>query len=174
VTLKVCSIFDTKEGDPVPSTREQRLRAKVKAVNRANTFANALHPILKEYFAPYVGCKVIKSDGQLLKKIEDKLPKLPFSLDVGIRWYRSVTTYSLLWNVSVSESVDETSCLYHEVGIYVGELEGDTLKSLSEISKLRTDYDFDTIKQLMQEAKAAEKAFDEAKGKVGIFQGYEL
>jgi len=44
----------------------KQLQAKVKAINRAHTFASELYDQLSAIFADFVGDKIIKNDGGLM------------------------------------------------------------------------------------------------------------
>src|SRR6186713_1736464 len=52
----------------------ERMEALIQATNKVNALANELQPILLARFSPFVGCKILKADGQLMKKLSDLIP----------------------------------------------------------------------------------------------------
>lgn len=59
------------------NTREEKLKARVAAVNRANAYAAVLYAAMIEKFTPLMGQKILKVDGSLLAKHEIVFPPFP-------------------------------------------------------------------------------------------------
>ena len=110
-----------------------RLTLKVKAVNFANQYAKVLFYQLSPYFSQFVGQKIEKVDGTLLKKIADNLPNInqadgrPDGLHVSFMTYRNNSRYTLSYVAKVCVSGSD-GCAYHEATAYIGNLEDGVLK----------------------------------------------
>lgn len=140
-------------------THANALAAKVAAVNAANEAANELRPVLLATFAPFMGQKILKTDGTLLEKVRKIVPELPGTVALSV--YRHSTSYSLVYYVKTCHGYGEHSCVYHEAAVYVGELDGATLKPLPPVNpqpNFRTDYTEAEIFDLRQKCKAAKEA----------------
>lgn len=149
------------------------LAAKVAAVNNANRYANALHPLLTEALAPFIGCKVIKVDGSLLKTIQAALPTFPNTVPLSV--YRGSSGYSLYWVVKTCEGIAPHGCVYHEVSVYVGKLNGQTLESWDgcKWEPHRTDWTPDEVAELREKAEKAKRAASDAESAVHEFGMYD-
>jgi hypothetical protein len=149
---------------------EKRLDVRVAAVNKANKVANELYPVLRQFFEPLVGQTIRKADQSLLKRLEDKLAKMPNAAGLWVFYYTS--TYSLAWTVKVCEW-SEGYTTYHEVTVYVGKMKNGVLEAMCEPINRRTDYNAEEIRQKRRLYEAAKKAADEAKSDLGIFEEYD-
>lgn len=128
------------------------LASKVKAVNKANAYANQVHDILTEVFRPFVGQKIIKVDGDLMARVKDYVP--PLQYDAGLRCWKKHSDYSLSWGVDANISYGN-GCEYSgEVVVYIGRLEGQTLVELTPNEKRRTDW---TVEEVREKRKAYEE-----------------
>jgi len=156
------------------------LAAKVAAVNSANAEAQRLFPILSAIFAPLVGCKVEKVDGSLLASVAKLLPDPLSTFHV----YRQSSRYSMAWIVKGSENYQTGhdigtqygTAAYHEAVIYIGDLDGQTLKSLygpENITKLRTDYTAEQVAELRKVCSAAKQAARDAESALSHFGEYD-
>lgn len=141
--------------------RDRELPAKVKAVNRANEEAKKLYEKLSPIFRPFVGHKIEKVDGSLLSKIEKLIPNLPY--DIGIHFYRHNSNYSLTWMVKTCESIDGTTCLYHETPVTIGEMRDGVLTKICEWNANYPTYDVDTVRALRKSAESAKKIYEACK-----------
>lgn len=159
------------------ATRESRLAAKVRAVNRAHEYANKLYPWLVEKFAPLVGQKILKQDGSLLAKYADLVPELPSTHNLHV--YRHHSDYSLAWTVKTSEpeSGDGSgphTVLYYEVTFYVGDLRGQTLEKLTVHQfTARTDYTAAEVAGKREAYEKAKQAADDARSALYPFGEYD-
>ena len=144
-----------------------RLNAKVKAINRAHTYANQLSKQLQEIFRPLVGQEILKVDGQLLVKVKNLLPE--FSNTSGLQVYRSSSNYSLAWTVKTSEMDTESTWMYYEIGVYVGSLNGKILTDLTPREELRVDYMPDEILRNREEYLRLKKLADTARSNLWPF-----
>jgi hypothetical protein len=119
----------------------ERLAARVRAVNKANAYArDTLYPALVEIFRPLCGTAILKADGSLRASVARSLPDFPNRSEIMV--YRDSSDYSLRWTVKTCEMIrDEQACLYHETTVYLGSLDGNTLKpDLYGPPDLRSDY----------------------------------
>ena len=148
------------------------LKARVKAVNAANDYANKLYPQLVAIFEPLVGEQVLKADGTLLAKYQKLLPDFPSSN--GLHVYKHSSDYSLAWCVKTCEQVeDHCTCVYHEVTVYIGSLSGKTLKEIDRPFEGKTDYTVADVQAARERYKEAKKAADEAKSALFPFGEYD-
>ena len=138
------------------------LAAKVAAVNMAHEYANELRPILLAAFAPYVGQKILKTDGTLLQKVRETLPELPSH--AGLSVFRRSESYSLVYTVKTCVSYGEHSCTYHEVSLYLYRFDGVTLAPWNgcQWENLRTDHTEAEVFALRQANTAAKEAASRA------------
>jgi hypothetical protein len=144
------------------ATREQKLAAKVKAVNHAHAIANEWCPKLRAIFTQFVGKQIEKKDGPLLEKIKKFLPDFPSTPFLQI--YRHRSDYSLAWTVKTSEMDTDHTCLYHETTFYVGDLDhGILVKVLDNECNYRTDYTTEEISEKRREYNEAKREADEAR-----------
>lgn len=149
-----------------------KLAAKVRAVNKANAECMKLYDLMEPFFAPLINSKILKADSQFLAKYAKIMPPLPNP--PGIHIYRHMSNYSLVWGVSACEQVEEAShCLYHEVMCYVGELKGDVLEKLCPRVTYRTDYTVEEIASLREVYKSAQELADRAKSNLFPFGEYD-
>lgn len=147
--------------------RQNRLEAKVRAVNSAHTQASSLHAILTTVFVNLVGKKILKVDGELLAKIAAVLPELPKG--TGLNIWRKRSEYSLAWGISASESYssgfpdgEHRTSVYHETTVYVGRLDGGILAEMTEFQpqSMRTNYTATEIAIRRATAEDLKKKYD--------------
>lgn len=162
-------------------TKLDQLTAKVKAVNLAHAYANDFYPILREFFAPFVGQKILKADGELLAKRAMNIPAFPAVTGrqgqdqyATIRVYRNRCNYSLYWTVNVCQPLPSMGCTYYDATVTIGELCGDTLKELApqENLSLRTDYTTSEILAKIEDYEAKRKVMEEARSELYLFSEY--
>lgn len=147
------------------------LEARVTARNRAAKIANDLYNPLANVFLPYIGQKIEKADGNLLAKIEKKLPELPH------RVYRDSAGYFLQWQVSVSESflyqtaAGETMSrsVYESVMLTIGDTRDGILERIRGKSEARTDWTASEIIGLRYKFEKAKKKYEEARSALSWF-----
>jgi hypothetical protein len=163
------------------------LTARVAAANLAHAYANKLRTVLRPFFANYVGQKIVKDDGSLLKKVAEKLPAFP---DVKgnpgqhehatIMTYRLASNYSLAWTVKVCQPLPPGTCVYYEITVYVVDFVYDTesnvLKKMPDtagyVEMYRTDFDVATIVAGIADYEAKQKAADDAKSALWPFSDF--
>ena len=151
---------------------KSKLAARVAAVNKAHAYAKELHPKLAAVFAPFVGCKVTKI-GRLVAKAEAAVKALDLPYSGGLNVSRNPSTYTISYNVQACESFDWIA-YYHDVGVYVGELKGDTLDKLMPLNgTYRSDYTELEITSKRAEFKAIEKQYEAAKSALFPFGEYD-
>lgn len=160
------------------------LAAKVAAVNRANTEAKRLYPLLVAAFAPFYGEKVVKADGSLTQKAREALPVLPTYSTTGNRvnaWVRNSHGYSLICEVRVSENCEDRLGYWtsqsHEVLIYFCDLDGQNAKAPSGggdwVLTARTDYAEADVIALREAHNKAKKAASDAASALHPFGEYD-
>ena len=149
----------------------EKLAAKVKATNKANQTAIELYPKLVAVFRPLIGQKIVKIDGSLLTKIADLLPPLPNDHD--LRVYRNRSEYTLSWIVNASEQVNDHSCTYAEIGLYIGDLNGNVLTKIYDEPQLRANYTVTEVEAQRAAYWSAQKVADAAKSALHPFGEYD-
>jgi hypothetical protein len=154
------------------------LIAHVEAVNFCHLLAMRLEQVLKVFFTPYVGKKVIKIDGTLMQKIADEVRPCIEPIDEmnGVQvYFDRMGSYSLRWTVKVCKHIEGAgSCLYYEHSVYVGDLEGQTLKNIKPTKlDLRTDFTAAEIESKRKVYKQLQETADQAKGQLYPFGEYD-
>jgi len=146
----------------------ERLKAIVKAQNKAAERALRLYDELAAIFAPFAGKQVCKKDGPLLAKVEALLPKLENT--PGLMVYKHYSPYSLLWVVKACEQIDGgdfSEC--REVSVYIGELSDGVLRSICKRPDLRHDYTPEEVESNIKAVRTAKDALDAAKSRLHPF-----
>jgi hypothetical protein len=121
---------------------------------------------LREFFAPYVGCKIIKADGTLLKAIKDQMPEMPSTPRLHV--YRNSSDYTLGWTVKTCVSDDRGHAQYYDITVYVGDMgnnfegKGHLLAKLSSPFEARTDFTVEEVEGKRQRYKEVKKIADDA------------
>lgn len=158
------------------SNREDRLRARVEARNLAGAEVNRIRPLLREFFAAYVGKKVLKADGSLLKSIEDALKSSGIfrETDRRLQVYRSTSNnYSLSWVSRACVNIDG-EVAYEESWVYIADLDGTEIRCLSnDHGDERTDFTVEEVKRLRADYEAKKKIADDAKSALHPFGEYD-
>lgn len=166
------------------------LAAKVTAVNLAHSLANQYGPILKEFFRPYVGQKVTKTDGSFLESIKKELPKLPDWQSSNHEIQTHLTTgggYSIRLEIRVTQAYTdrrgEYSTISHEVSVYIADLtnNGAGYSAPNQFVKeiyanqinFQTDYKAEEIIVLRKSLEEAEKVVSDLKSKIHDFGTYD-
>jgi len=154
------------------ASEANRLEARIRAVNRANAYANELSAKLKELFRPFVGQKVLKADNTLMEKYKKVLPK--FTCTPNLSVYRYTSEYSLVFIVKTCEGDNNGHAYYHETSVYVGELQNGFLTKVGdEPLNLKTDYTAADITAKRQAYNAAKRLADEALSALHPFGEYD-
>lgn len=138
------------------------LEARVHGVNAANECANKLWSQLVPVFKQFVGTKILKADGTLLKKVQECVDALDLPHENKLHVYRSSSIYSLNYVVKTCE-VSDKCAHYYEQAVYIGEIRDGVLVDISKEVKHKTDYTVAEIIEARLAYKAAKKAADEAK-----------
>jgi len=153
------------------------LQAKVIAVNRCHLEATRLFPIMATIFAPLLGKQLDKASGGFLEKVKKLLPELANSHKLQI--HRISTDYSLAFAVKTCElyphdnkSFGDNS-LYHEVGVYIGDMKNGVLTSLAKEPQLRCDYSVEEVNNKREAVKSAKKVLSDAESALQDFELYD-
>jgi hypothetical protein len=148
---------------------EEHLKAKIRAVNRANAYAEQLSNTLIPIFKELIGKKV-KKVGGLTIKVKSLLPDFPHSPEINVYYHDS--NYSVFFIVKVSEMIGNScTCLYYELTLNIGKLDGGILTEVYEQFKA-TSYNLEDIKNKIEVCKNAQRALDSAKDDLGIFADF--
>ena len=152
-----------------------RLAAKVAAVNAANAYAKELYPQLAEVMRAFVGKKIIKQDGGLTAAVLAALPKLPCNGRINV-YCQSYRTYSLSWVVKTNETIcEDRGVEYHETSVNIGRVSDHILTEIvsgEHIDNLRTDYTVAEIEGKQKTYHELKNKADEARGELYPFGEY--
>jgi hypothetical protein len=143
-----------------------KLKAKVKVVNKAHAAANELYVKLAPIFAKFVGQQIVKADGKLLAKVEKLLPTLPFGNSLSV--IHKSSTYSLLYEIQAVEPLPPY-CVYHTAAVYIGEIQGCVLTKICDAPNFRADYTEAEITGKRLKYDAARSAMEAAQGELWPF-----
>lgn len=155
---------------------ETRLDAKIAAVNNAHDYASKLYETLTPFFSQYVGQKIYKGDGTLLKRISDAMPAFP---ETGLsrfqlHTYGDRSDYSLAWTIKTAESVKErddyNTAIYYETTVYIGDVRDGVLEKIKIKAPYRSDFTSEEVLSKIQDVKAAEKRLSEAQSAMWPFK----
>lgn len=144
------------------------LEAKVIATNRANAEANRLYALFVIALAPFVGKKVINTDGSFPKKVKEAIDAIPTT---AFQLLRRFTRNNILdWTVKECERYGEHFCDYAEATFYVGVLDGQVLRDLDiEPPNFRTDYN---VERILQAREIVQKAREHLSRAQGALEGF--
>jgi hypothetical protein len=146
------------------SSSDDKLAAKVVAVNTANRHAKQLYAALRDVFASLVGEQVCKKDGGLLAKVTRLLPVGLFPNTRELVVYRHSSGYHLAWVVRACV-LQAGSSQSHETMVYVGTLLDGVLVELVEPFTGRSDWTPQEVvakREAYWAAKKAAEMFKEA------------
>lgn len=166
------------------------LAAKVAAVNLCHTLANQYGAILRDFFRPYVGQKVLKTDGSFLESFKKQLPELP-SWQTNRAINVNLTTgggYSIRLDIRVSQGYTDFrgnySTLNYETSVYIADLTSVGTHDFNAPKQYvgaiydsalnyQTDYKAEQIIQLRKCLEDAEKVVSDLKSKLHSFGTYD-
>lgn len=152
---------------------ESQLKARISAMNRAGEVANELYPKLMEIFKSFSGEKVCKSNGELLKKINDQLPERNIEhSSPTVMYYRNRSDYTVSFTVKACASDGIGSCAYEEITIYICDISNGIVKEdgrWHDPPNARTDYSVEEITRLRKIYQEKKKEADEARSNLYPF-----
>lgn len=150
------------------------LETRVNGVNRANKYGNELYHILRKVFKPFIGQKVIRKTGGLMKKIQNIIDSLDLPSGIPLQVYRnSFSDYSLAYTVKTCET-SNCRAYYHEISVYIGNLENGILKDMNyPFPDFKTDYKAETIIEKRKLYKELKEKADRAKSELFPFDTYD-
>lgn len=149
------------------------LEAKVSAVNKSRALGNKLFPILSAMFSPFVGQKVFKADGTLLKKHQDAVESLNLPYDSEINVYRHASDYNLAWTIQARVQDDKGSSRYDSITVYIGGISNGVLKEMCTEPNYKTNYTAEEVLEARENLKKAKAAVSQAEGKLYPFGEYD-
>lgn len=159
-----------KETQMIQHYDNEKLAAKIKAVNLANATANRIKPHLTEIFKEFVGRRITKKDHSLLANVKEHLPA---SINDPNIWIDMPTAeHFLCWAVRASVGYSDIYVSYHELNVYIGSIENHVLVSLSDQTPFRTDYTLEEIIAKRQALADAKKALSQAQSALYPFDEY--
>lgn len=151
-----------------------KLEAKVDAVNVCNTEALRYYDKLEDFFRPFVGKKIDKSDGSFVKAVKDGLSFLPNGNRLSV--YRMSSNHVLLFFVRLSYQFGDIS-KSHTASLRIGYIREGVLTGMytkpDATSDLKTDYDVKLITSLRERRDAAIKAASDIESELRDFGNYD-
>ena len=145
-------------------------QANVSAVNKANAIANTYQPQLISIFSPLVGQKIVKENGELMKKVKALIPNLPNT--TSERVYLNLRKYNLSFTVSTCVNDDNIS-IYHTVDLYIGHVSDGILVSVCTSENLNdycANWTLAKITNIQTNVRLLEKELNNCKALLGPFQ----
>lgn len=152
------------------------LETRVKGVNRCHKYANELYPVLLEAFSEFVGNKVELAVGGLTQKVRNKIDQLNLPCTPGLHVSRYPSRYNICYRVTTSECSDKGHAYYHEVSLYIGELDGNVLKKINDLKDFKPykiDYEAADIEIKRTQYKLAKSLADAAQAALYPFGEYD-
>ena len=156
------------------------LAAKIDAVNTVHRAGIERAPAMLEALRPFVGCKVLKVDGSLMKAVRAALPEIP-STPALSGHYTTGHGYSIAACFKASTCyADEKArrqdyriTQYADATVYLGELSNGVLIKLANPYVARTDYTRQEIEHARMMLKAARNTISEWESKLFHFGEYD-
>jgi hypothetical protein len=153
--------------------RDGELKVQIQAENRVNSLINDYFPGILANAQGLVGRQVFKADGSLRK---DALAILDMpKLDHPDMIYLNRSTYSLgfTFKTCCTAPSDQAHmsdhCAYSETTVYIGNVSGNLLEAVNEHEPRKTDYDFETVRELQKKAREARDAYNAARSACNPF-----
>ena len=152
---------------------DKNLPVFVKLVNDVAEATNKIAADVMPKVAAFYGQKIVKADGELTAAFAKAVP-LHNSPDRGVKsiTYRINATSASLWLTVKGCAPLETSCIYHEETVYLGNIRGGIL-SESEATTgrqpARTDWAVAEVLAARQRYAEAQEAVSEAQRACGPF-----
>lgn len=144
---------------------DERIDAKVAAVNAANKFVNDNFNRYSDALRPFVGKKILKVDETLIRAVS-AVVNLP--TPENIRVVRSKNKYSLVLCVSVSVPCKVCHEHYNSY-MYLGGINDGILEGLHSHDDFKCDYTTEYVKELKKEVDELEKQLEDKKDLIRIF-----
>ena len=141
----------------------ERMAAKVAAVNKAHQAALEIYHLMRPIFEPFIGEKIDKQDGTFLAKIAKLLP--PLSYEHDLRVIRNSSNYSLSWTIYTSEECGDTgNHVSYEVTVYVGGMSGGRLVDLKYDAPVdrRRDFTVEWLREARAQCRRKKEAYEAA------------
>jgi hypothetical protein len=153
---------------------QNKLSAKIKAVNRVNAYIKANAPAILEALKPFVGKKVTLATGELAAKVKDALaPFFEQARTNGLTVYRNSSRYSFSLVFKVSENCDSYGCVYHEASVYFLDLASDSGMATKAYEfnpeNFKSDHDEVSILLTQKELEIAREEVRRLESKLGAF-----
>lgn len=148
---------------------KNEMKARVRALNKALEVSRIVQKELLAIFAEYVGCKICRIDGSLLKAVQAKIPEFK-NFGSNIQVYKYFSNYTLMYVVKVCQQVEnECHCVYKELTVHIGDINNGIFTKLAAPAELPEYFTVEQIEYLMEEMEKAEKALAEANSALHLF-----
>ena len=149
------------------------LEAKVSAANKCRAEGNRLFSILSAIFTPFVGQKVFKADGTLLKKHHEAVETLNLPYDHKLQVHRHSSDYSLAWTITARTTDEKGHSQSNSITIYIGDISNGVLTKMCTDPNYKTDYAVEEVLKAREKLKIAKKAVSDAEGELYPFGEYD-
>lgn len=151
-------------------THSNTLSATVAARNEVNELTNTRYSTIILALAPFIGQRILKVDGTLLKKVKEALPEFDAVQGFGSSsWYSTGHGYSLVLNIKTCHGVEPHGCVYADSTLYLGKLRDGVLEGLYDAPTLKANFTEQYVIQAREEVKGAEKILREVESKLYYF-----
>lgn len=152
--------------------KNTKLQARITGRNKVNSEVNRLTPLIQEAMKPFLGKKILLSNGRPTAKVEAIISQV---LKTDLQTYFIHSGYFFTYGIrAVENSFNDghNGCFYAEGVIYIGRLEYGVLKEFYiENPTRRTDYtekeildariEVGKLKELLESAQSNLVGFDE-------------
>lgn len=130
-------------------TTQSELSVRVDLVNRVHAAANEYQARLLDHAAKYVGSKIIKADGSLMKSVKTDLDSVPVPDGVHV-WFDP--SYSSLFVRVKGCDTSGRFAQYHEASVFVGSHRDGVLYDLNKHrDKFPTGFTVEKIQETRQQ-----------------------
>jgi hypothetical protein len=161
-----------------------RLVARVRAVNLCNEVCGVVFSRLKERLTPFVGRPVVKVDGSLRENVKAALAGIwedyekrtadGCRVTITTNFHRAGFAWAVYVSAPLGDPNGDHTVQSAEQSVYLGDLDGVTLKKLNDCDHARrTDYSADEIRAQRKKVEELEKVYNEEKHKLFPFGEYD-
>jgi len=141
----------------------EKLINRIRAVNETNAFAYEVYTILVPLLTPFVGKKVLKSDGTLQKSVNEALKDKPSHSNIRTWWERS--NYSMDLRISGRG---------YDFSFRIGNVTDQILTGISTFHKERTDYTVEEILNTRKMLSEAKRVVHQLQSDLNAFGEYDV
>lgn len=157
--------------------RPLKLAAAITSQNEVNRCVNEFAPKLRQAMRSFIGKKVINADGSRTEAVEKALDGILPAVTAKFQHQRMPDLQYIFYVDTFYAYPGETygSSIRKSASFYIGKVSiTNILESVEEKDpQLKTDYKAEDILKLREEQRAAEKALDEIRSKLGHFGTFD-